>query len=124
MSGSIGLFKNIFESSAFIPCCSTVPCMRRAKDLEAYDPKSEYALSGEEDGWVATHSDPHAATEGAEHVPNMDADDEAGGTGGKEDEDIPDISELEIQAEEDEVSRVSFAHESRSCLPLWLTIQS
>ena len=52
-----------------------VPCLRRAADLEraadaagagagagaaGFDPKREYALSGEDEGWTATHRDPAA----------------------------------------------------------------
>lgn len=81
---------------------NVVPCLRRAKDLE-YDPQSEFALAGEEDGWVATHRDP---TVGAEHVPNIedDAKIKPAVKDKEDDDDIPDISELELQAEDDEAS--------------------
>lgn len=35
-----------------------VPCLSRATELERYDPGTEFSLAGEEEGWVATHSDP------------------------------------------------------------------
>ncbi len=43
---------------------ATVPCLKRATELEGYNPNSEFAVGGGEEGeegWVATHSDPAAA---------------------------------------------------------------
>ncbi len=74
--------------------------MRRAKELESYDPNSEFAVDGEE-GWFATHADPHASVEGGgtDSIPCIDK------RKAKEDEDdIPDMSALEIAAEDDEVT--------------------
>jgi hypothetical protein len=57
-----------------------VPCLSRAADLERYDPQSEFALAGDEDGWTATHRDP--GTDAA-----------AAGGGGGDDEGIPSLDE-------------------------------
>jgi hypothetical protein len=119
-----------------IPAClllpyHAVPCLSRATDIEKYDPKSEFALGGDEEGWVATHKDPDSATAGSaaaaaaaqeEDIPDLDAEDppavtaaaagSAGQPGGAaaaaaaaaEDDDVPDISELELVEPDDEVS--------------------
>jgi hypothetical protein len=69
-----------FPPRPCLPCCS-VPCLSRASEIERYDPKSEFALAGEEDGWVATHQDPTADTAtaagAADDMPDLD---EAAGT--------------------------------------------
>lgn len=92
------------------PC--PVPCLKRAKELESYDPNSEFTLDGEggEEGWVATHRDPQApaSAQAEEDIPCIDAEGQSaaqgvGGGQGLQEEDIPDISELELQAEQDEV---------------------
>ncbi len=85
-----------------------VPSMRRAKDLEQYDPNSEFALGGEEDGWTATHNDPVAEAAAApEFIPDME-EASAGGKGkAEDDDDIPDIGDLELEAEQDEVRAVA-----------------
>lgn len=61
-----------------------VPCLSRAADLERYDPQSEFALGGDEDGWTATHRDPQAdaAAEGGtkgraeDNIPSLDDEEE------------------------------------------------
>eukprot|EP00775_Hariotina_reticulata_P010379 gene10379-10537_t len=89
-----------------------VPCLSRASDIEKYDPKSEFALAGEEDGWVATHQDPTAdsgtAADAADDIPDLD---EAAGPSqlestqlGGADDDAPDISELELEDPDDEAA--------------------
>jgi hypothetical protein len=95
-----------------------------------YDPQSEFALGGDEDGWTATHRDPAADAAGSggggdgpgngatggrrggdDGIPSLDDDDDepaaaaaaAGGSGaGGDDDDIPDIEELDIE-DDDEV---------------------
>lgn len=117
--------------SRIYPCCGrgpprtppAVPCLRRAADMEGgYNPNSEFTLQGEE-GWVATHSDPTAsgaAARGEEDIPSIDDDEsavpvaagavaasaEGGGSAADKDKDggIPDITELELNEGEDEVS--------------------
>ncbi|GAX77733.1 hypothetical protein CEUSTIGMA_g5176.t1 [Chlamydomonas eustigma] len=79
-----------------------VPCTRRASELETYDPNSEFSISGYGDEWVATHSDPHASHDRTEHIPSID--DTGPSQGGKGDDAIPDLSELEIQEEDDEAA--------------------
>jgi hypothetical protein len=53
-----------------------LPCLSRASDIERYDPRSEFALAGDEEGWVATHQDPAgdaAAARGADaDLPDLD----------------------------------------------------
>jgi hypothetical protein len=102
-----------------------VPCLSRASDLEKYDPKSEFALGGDEEGWVATHQDPGSAAAGSsaaaaaaqeDDIPDLDAEEAptaaaAGGAGRQggaaaaavDDDDVPDISELELVEPDDEV---------------------
>jgi hypothetical protein len=113
------------------PCA--VPCLSRASDLEKYDSKSEFALGGDEEGWVATHKDPGSAAAGSsaaaaaqeDDIPDLDAEENpaaaagsAGGQGGAaaaavDDDDVPDISELELVEPDDEVSGLH-------ALALWL----
>lgn len=102
-------FKHLDQSqlSCMFPA---VPCMKRASDVEAYNPNTEFALGGDEDGWVATHRDPALPAQpgtGDDAIPSID-DDEAGGKGAEAggEEEIPDISELELGAENDEVGTV------------------
>ncbi len=83
-----------------------VPCLSRASDLERYDPKTEFALDGDDDGWTATHKDPTSDKRAGEQqdadLPSIDGPSgTAGGTGDAagSDDDIPDISELELQDE-------------------------
>lgn len=53
-----------------------MPCLSRASDIEKYDPKSEFALGGDDEGWVATHQDPtadsSAAATAADDMPDLD----------------------------------------------------
>ncbi|KIY98970.1 Autophagy-related protein 3 [Monoraphidium neglectum] len=87
---------------------SRVPCLSRAADLERYDPQSEFALAGDEDGWTATHRDPgtDAAAAGGgggddEGIPSLDEDAEAAApaaaAGGGDDDGIPDIEDLDLE---------------------------
>lgn len=100
-----------------------VPCLSRATDLERYDPRSEFALGGDDEGWVATHQDPAAAAStaaaGHDDMPDLDeaptaaAAGSSGGEGsggpaapaaaGGVEDDVPDIDDLEIVEPEDEV---------------------
>eukprot|EP00878_Enallax_costatus_P003154 GHUV01003354.1.p1 GENE.GHUV01003354.1~~GHUV01003354.1.p1 ORF type:complete len:301 (+),score=98.44 GHUV01003354.1:117-1019(+) len=87
-----------------------VPCLSRASDIEKYDPKSEFALAGDEDGWVATHQDPNgdtaAAAAAAEDILDLDDPDPAASNRGVrgDDDDVPDISELELVEPDDEAA--------------------
>lgn len=104
---------------------TTVPCLSRASDIEKYDPKSEFALGGDDEGWVATHQDPAsaaatAATAAADDIPDLDDTPTAAGSSGAaaapssssggqapaaaaEEDDLPDIEDLELVEPEDEV---------------------
>ncbi|KAG2482477.1 hypothetical protein HYH03_018584 [Edaphochlamys debaryana] len=98
-----------------------VPCVRRATELEGgYNPNSEFAVAGEEgeDAWVATHQDPAASARGAggaagdggDGIPNIDDDAKpsaAAGQGGAKEDDIPDITDLELNEGEDEAAAPS-----------------
>ena len=114
-------FGSCHSSSWRKPLTRAVPCMRRAEEFESYDPQSEYALAGDEEGWVATHSDPANRAE-VEDIPNMGGPEGGTSAAGRgptpaaadDDDDIPDINELELQAEEDEVRVVGSCH----CGPL------
>ncbi|KAJ9510187.1 hypothetical protein QJQ45_015660, partial [Haematococcus lacustris] len=93
-----------------------VPCLRRAADAEACN--AEFALGGAEEGWVATHKDPAAAdsTQAAADsaIPSIDDSEVPGRIPGpapvaaaaapRVDDDIPDISELELAAADDEAA--------------------
>ncbi|GFH15703.1 autophagy-related protein 3, partial [Haematococcus lacustris] len=93
-----------------------VPCLRRAADAEACN--AEFALGGTEEGWVATHKDPAAAdsTQAAADsaIPSIDDSEVPGRIPGpapvaaaaapRVDDDIPDISELELAAADDEAA--------------------
>lgn len=107
----------------------TVPCLSRASDIEKYDPKSEFALGGDDEGWVATHQDPAsaaatAATAAADDIPDLDDTPAAAGSSGAaavpssssggqaaaagpaaapDEDDLPDIEDLELVEPEDEV---------------------
>jgi hypothetical protein len=88
-----------------------VPCLSRATDVEQYDPASEFALGGDEDGWVATHQNPAADRKPGqpeEEIPSME--DEAAGTAAgantgaaADEEDIPDMGDLDLDEPADEV---------------------
>lgn len=84
--------------------------MRRATDIDNYDPNSEFVLGGDEEGWVATHNDPAVARPSGQDnddIPNMDEPSASGGAqGGDDDDDIPDIGALEMEEEDDEVGDV------------------
>ncbi|KXZ48496.1 hypothetical protein GPECTOR_27g666 [Gonium pectorale] len=101
-----------------------VPCLRRATEVEGYNPNSEFALGdreGEEgeEGWVATHSDPRAGQaggasaaaggSGAERAGKGEAGSSAGdaAAGGRADADIPDITDLELDEGDDEAAAPS-----------------
>lgn len=103
-----------------------MPCLSRASDIEKYDPKSEFALGGDDEGWVATHQDPAsaaaaAATAAADDIPDLDdtlaAAAAAAGSSGQaagassspaaaDEDDLPDIEDLELVEPEDEVCAV------------------
>lgn len=90
-----------------VPC--TVPCLSRATELENYDPKSEFALAGDDDGWVATHKDPAAGTStAAEDIPSIDDADSKPAAGVGDADDIPDMADLEI--DDDEVTGCLLGH--------------
>jgi hypothetical protein len=82
--------------------------MKRASELEQYNPaSSEQALGGDEEGWVATHTSQqgaHAAGAAASAAPGQGASPTAARPSkAGDDDDIPDISELELAAADDEV---------------------
>ncbi|KAF6262497.1 autophagy protein [Scenedesmus sp. NREL 46B-D3] len=102
-----------------------VPCLSRASEIEKYDPKSEFALGGDDEGWVATHQDPGSAGGAAaaaaagqeDDIPDLDAEEpgaaaaaagsasqQAGAAAAADDDDVPDISELELVEPEDEAA--------------------
>lgn len=68
-----------------------VPCLKRAAAVES-SANDEFALQGDEEGWVATHTDPDAAPAVAAEIPSID-DDNA-------DEEIPDIGALDLEEDE------------------------
>eukprot|EP00955_Chlamydomonas_euryale_P052763 355265-Chlamydomonas_euryale.AAC.19 len=72
------------------------------RELEQYDPSSEFTLGGDEEGWTATHSDPNHPQAGAaaDDIPDMDD----GGDKKEDEDDIPDIGELELHADDDEAA--------------------
>jgi hypothetical protein len=80
-----------------------VPCTRRASELENYDPNSEFSVGEDGDDWVATHTDPNAGRDRIEQIPSID--DAGPSRGDMGDELIPDMSELEIKEEDDEVGQ-------------------
>ena len=90
-----------------------VPCLSRASEIERYDPKSEFALAGDDEGWVATHQDPGAAGaaggsgNAADDIPDLDEapaqQQTATAAAASGEDDVPDISELEIVEPDDEV---------------------
>mmetsp|Transcript_2151 Transcript_2151/g.3487 ORF Transcript_2151/g.3487 Transcript_2151/m.3487 type:complete len:308 (+) Transcript_2151:85-1008(+) len=91
-----------------------VPCLSRATEFEQYNPNSEYALGGDEEGWVATHKAPvqagaAAATPDTEGASSSQGPSTSGATSpqpspANADDDIPDISELELGAANDEAA--------------------
>ncbi|PNW86945.1 hypothetical protein CHLRE_02g102350v5 [Chlamydomonas reinhardtii] len=93
-----------------------VPCLKRATELEGYNPNSEFDVGGGEgeDAWVATHSNPAAASgsAGKGEVPSIDGagaggSGGAGAAGGNKDDDIPDITDLELNEADDEAAAPS-----------------
>lgn len=92
-----------------------VPCLSRAADLQQYDPQSEFAMGGDDDGWTATHRDPQgdagaaAAGLGEEEVPTLEEEEEGGQQAAaaavaEDDDDIPDIDDLDLEDDEAAVS--------------------
>ena len=71
---------------------AAVPCLSRASELEVYDPQSEFALAGDDDGWTATHRDPQADAAAAEAGGG-------GGAGAAGDDAIPSIDDDEAAGE-------------------------
>lgn len=86
-----------------------MPCVKRAKELENYDPNSEFSLGGDEEGWTATHNDPALPTPGGAHedIPDIDG---ADAEKNDDDDSIPDIGELELEADDDEVGQLAGMH--------------
>lgn len=88
---------------------AAVPCLSRASEMEKYDPKGEFALAGDEEGWVATHQDPKADTAAAaaaeQDILDLDDPEPAASNQGvrADDDEVPDISELELVEPDDEV---------------------
>ena len=68
-----------------------VPCLKRAAAVES-SANEEFALHGDEEGWVATHTDPDAAPQPTAEIPSIDED--------QAEEDIPDIGALELEDDE------------------------
>lgn len=95
-----------------------MPCLSRASDIEKYDPKSEFALAGDEEGWVATHQDPKGDTAAAaaceaDILDLDDAEPSASHQGVRADDDeVPDISELELVEPDDEVGARTWSDSS------------
>lgn len=84
-----------------------VPCMKRATELESYNENSEFALTGDEEGWVATHRDPaHQVEDDVPDVLSLEAGSGVGEARREEvdDEDIPDMADLELAELEDEAA--------------------
>jgi len=94
-----------------------VPCLSRATDLEQYDPASEFALGGDEDGWVATHKNPAADRQPGQpddEIPSIEDEVAGAAAGGKtsaaaataatDDEDIPDMGDLDLEEPADEAA--------------------
>lgn len=95
-----------------------VPCLRRAADLERatyaaggagggaapLDPRREYALSGEDEGWTATHRDPAGGKAAASEAAAAAASAAAPGppaakAPAKDDDGVPDLADLDIADE-------------------------
>lgn len=76
--------------------------------METYNPDSEFALKGDDAGWTATHSDPAASSSRAEaeDIPCLEDHDEPPA---KDDDEIPDINELNLGDKDDEVRRIRSA---------------
>jgi len=91
----------------------SVPCFRRATELERSAGAEEALLTGDDAGWVATHGGGSGSggPGGAEEIPEMDAAggaagaSGAAGAAGSDDDDAPDIETLEL--EEDEATLVT-----------------
>ena len=86
----------------------TVPCHRRAAEVEGYDEAAEQLLEkdAQGDGWVSTAEASHRATTEA-GIPDMDDDPKqlsGGHNAADADDDVPDIDDLAIEDEDDEVS--------------------
>eukprot|EP00879_Flechtneria_rotunda_P009568 GHRR01010014.1.p1 GENE.GHRR01010014.1~~GHRR01010014.1.p1 ORF type:complete len:240 (+),score=76.98 GHRR01010014.1:205-924(+) len=111
--------RNYFPLNKQYLVTRNVPCLSRASDIEKYDSRSEFALGGDEEGWVATHQDPRtqstsaAAGTAADDIPDLDAAEPAaaGARGSHQrdvpsnnDDELPDISELELQEPDDEAA--------------------
>jgi ubiquitin-like-conjugating enzyme ATG3 len=62
----------------------------------ALDPKSEYALSGEDEGWTATHRDPNSKAPAAAAPGDEPA---AAAVAAKKDAAIPDLADLDLADE-------------------------
>lgn len=84
------------------------PCHRRAEEVEGYDEAAEQLLEtdAQGDGWVSTGQASHPSTAEAS-IPDMDDNPNQAGIGehavGSDDDNIPDIDDLVIEDEDDEV---------------------
>lgn len=84
------------------------PCHRRAEEVEGFDEAAEQLLETDVqgDGWVSTGQASHQSTAKA-NIPDMDNTPNQAGTGehavSGDDDDIPDIDDLVIEDEDDEV---------------------
>jgi hypothetical protein len=71
--------------------------------MEQAAANAEFALAGEEEGWVATHQDPSSTAAGSSAGGQASAAGGAGAAAPGGDDDIPDLNELELNAAADEV---------------------
>ena len=84
------------------------PCHRRAEEVEGYDETAEQLLEtdAQGDGWVSTGQASHQNTAEAS-IPDMEDNFNQAGIEGRavggDDDDIPDIDDLIIEDEDDEV---------------------
>lgn len=84
------------------------PCHRRAEEVEGYDEAAEQLIEtdAEGDGWVSTGQASHQSTAEAS-IPDLDSNPNQAGISADAvdaDDDIPDIDDLAIEDEDDEVN--------------------
>lgn len=121
-AGDASKARNYFPQDKQYLVTRGVPCLSRASDIEKYDPRSEFALGGDDEGWVATHQDPAsaaatAASAAADDIPDLDdTPSAAAGSSGQaagassspaaaaDEDDLPDIEDLELVEPEDEAA--------------------
>lgn len=80
----------VHASPSNAPTCA-VPCLRRAAEVESGN--AEFALGGDEEGWVATHRSPGEAGTGGQQAGSSGAE---GAQPRKSDDGIPSIDEAEM----------------------------